>query len=249
MNYLCTDCPEFVSHFQVTYDRYLVREKLERVEFELSPESLEFLPEYKMRLNVLQKLGYINDEHCLEAKGRTACLFKEHELVMTEMIFDNVIESLDVKETAGILSGFVYQDKCKEFEAKTERVESAVKSIKGIARRIGEIQQECGMVHYPVQDFVDEIHFGLLNVTYEWAEGKPFKDIVENVDIQEGIIVRTLQRLDEILNDVSSAAKLFGDDSLVAKMEQTSKSIRRDIVFAASLYTQSDPRELDVDLE
>ena len=105
------------------------------------------------------------------------------------------------------------------------------------------------MVHYPVQDFVDEIHFGLLSVTYEWAQGKPFKDIVENVDIQEGIIVRTLQRLDEIFNDVSSAAKLFGDDSLLAKMEETSKSIRRDIVFAASLYTQTDPRELDVDLE
>ena len=134
MNYLCTDCPEFVSHFQVTYDRYLVREKLERVEFELSPESLEFLPEYKMRLNILQKLGYINDEHCLEPKGRTACLFKEHELVMTEMIFENLLEKLDVKETAAVLSGFVYQDKCKDFDAKTPVLESAVRSIKELAR-------------------------------------------------------------------------------------------------------------------
>lgn len=58
-------------------------------------------------------------------------------------------------------------------------------------------------------------------------------------EVQEGIIVRTIQRLDEMLSDVKAAAKLFGDPSLSDRMDLASKCVRRDIVFAASLYTQS----------
>lgn len=56
-------------------------------------------------------------------------------------------------------------------------------------------------------------------------------------DAQEGLIVRCIQRLDEACRDVRNAARLVGDPALYEKMEETSASIRRDIVFAASLYT------------
>ena len=38
--------------------------------------------------------------------------------------------------------------------------------------------------------------------------------------------------------DVKNAARLVGDPVLTSKMEQASNLIKRDIVFAASLYTQ-----------
>lgn len=56
--------------------------------------------------------------------------------------------------------------------------------------------------------------------------------------VQEGIIVRCIQQLNEILRDIRDAAKLFGDQTLKVKMEEASDAIKRDIVFAASLYTQ-----------
>ena len=59
-------------------------------------------------------------------------------------------------------------------------------------------------------------------------------------EVQEGIIVRTIQRLDELLKDVKSAAKMFGDTNLADKIELSSRLIKRDIVFAASLYIQAD---------
>ena len=52
-----------------------------------------------------------------------------------------------------------------------------------------------------------------------------------------GIIVRCIQRLDETCRDVKSAAAIIGDPDLVDKMEQGSSLIKRDIVFAGSLYT------------
>ena len=50
--------------------------------------------------------------------------------------------------------------------------------------------------------------------------------------------MRTIQRLDEILKDVKNASHIVGDPTLQKKMEDASQLIKRDIVFAASLYTQ-----------
>ena len=57
-------------------------------------------------------------------------------------------------------------------------------------------------------------------------------------DIQEGIIVRTIQRLDEILKNLKDGARIIGDPGLRMKVERASELIKRDIVFAMSLYTQ-----------
>jgi len=51
------------------------------------------------------------------------------------------------------------------------------------------------------------------------------------------MIVRTIQRLNETCRDVRNAARVIGDPNLYAKMEKCSELIKRDIVFAASLYT------------
>ncbi|KAG8544786.1 hypothetical protein GDO81_021855 [Engystomops pustulosus] len=66
----------------------------------------------------------------------------------------------------------------------------------------------------------------------------PFSEIMTLTDIQEGLIVRCVQRLDEACRDLRSAARLVGDATLCAKMDAASQLIKRDIVFAASLYTQ-----------
>ena len=52
-----------------------------------------------------------------------------------------------------------------------------------------------------------------------------------------GIIVRCIQRLDETCKDVRNAARVIGDPVLYQKMQEASTLIKRDIVFAASLYT------------
>ena len=66
---------------------------------------------------------------------------------------------------------------------------------------------------------------------------QPFIEIIKLTDVQEGIIVRCIQRLDELIRDVKDAARIIGDPILGKKMEDASACIKRDIVFAASLYT------------
>lgn len=52
----------------------------------------------------------------------------------------------------------------------------------------------------------------------------------------QGSIVRTVVRLDETCREFGDAARVMGDTSLWAQMTAASAAIKRDVVFAASLY-------------
>jgi antiviral helicase SKI2 len=67
-------------------------------------------------------------------------------------------------------------------------------------------------------------------------QGTPFADICELTDVSEGLIVRTIVRLDETCREFRNAASIMGNSALHKKMETASNAIKRDIVFAASLY-------------
>lgn len=67
-------------------------------------------------------------------------------------------------------------------------------------------------------------------------QGTPFADICELTDVPEGMIVRTIVRLDETCREFKNAASIMGNSALYRKMETASNAIKRDIVFAASLY-------------
>jgi antiviral helicase SKI2 len=78
---------------------------------------------------------------------------------------------------------------------------------------------------------------------------QPFCEIMQLTDVQEGIIVRCIQQLNEILRDVKNAAHLIGDPVLKQKMQEASDAIKRDIVFTGSLYTSEDNPKLKHILE
>ncbi len=68
------------------------------------------------------------------------------------------------------------------------------------------------------------------------TQGASFADIMKMTDAFEGSIVRTLRSLDELLRQMAEAAKSVGNLELVDKFTAGSVLIKRDIVFAASLY-------------
>lgn len=67
---------------------------------------------------------------------------------------------------------------------------------------------------------------------------QPFLHLIKLTRVQEGIIVRCIQRIDELLKELMAAANLIGDVELAGKIAEASKCIRRDIVFSVSLYIQ-----------
>ena len=64
----------------------------------------------------------------------------------------------------------------------------------------------------------------------------PSFQTVDRTDLMEGSVIRAVRRLDELLAQLAAAARVVGDARLASAFEAASAAIRRDIVFAASLY-------------
>uniref|UniRef100_A0AAX7TBC7 SKI2 homolog, superkiller viralicidic activity 2-like n=1 Tax=Astatotilapia calliptera TaxID=8154 RepID=A0AAX7TBC7_ASTCA len=232
----CIHSPMFAEQVCVCVrERMSLQEELDQLLFLVSDQSLTLLPEYHQRIKVLQSLQYIDSGGAVQLKGRVACQISSHELLLTELLFENVLSPLAPEESAALLS-------CLVFTQNTQHPDlviflyQGIEQVKSVAQRIGELQRECG-IPQTAEEFVGQFKFGLTEVVYCWARGMPFAEIAQLTDVQEGTVVRCIQRLDEVLKEVRQAARIVGDSVLGSKMEKASLAIRRDIVFTASLYT------------
>lgn len=134
------------------------------------------------------------------------------------------------------MSALVFQQKNASEPTLTSKLSQAKQRLYETAIRLGKLQAHFNVQINPEEYAQDNLKFGLVEVVYEWAKGTPFADICELTDVPEGLIVRTIVRLDETCREFKNAASIMGNSALYKKMEMASNAIKRDIVFAASLY-------------
>lgn len=60
--------------------------------------------------------------------------------------------------------------------------------------------------------------------------------VCQITDIFEGSLVRAVRRLDELMQQLAAASDAVGDKQLAERLRESNMTIRRDIMFAASLY-------------
>ncbi len=116
------------------------------------------------------------------------------------------------------------------------RCDQAHTRLSEITTSIANVQRKCGLDIIAAEYLRDNVNAGMMQVVYEWARGTTFAEICTLTNILEGSIVRCITRLDETCRDVRNAARVIGDPTLFQNMVVASEIIKRDIVFAASLY-------------
>ncbi|KAJ1031674.1 hypothetical protein NDA13_002064 [Ustilago tritici] len=200
-----------------------------------SDENLELLPDYNHRVSVLKTLRYIDPvTESVLLKGRVACeVNSANELVLTELILENVLVDYEPEELIALLSIFITQEKTDDIPILEGRLLQGYEKILEIAERVSTVQLSN---HLASEDFSVPEKTALVGVVYEWAKGTDFASIAAMTDIQEGSIVRVITRLDETCREIRDAARVIGDRDLGEKIQTSQTLIRRDIVFAASLY-------------
>ncbi|XP_014445565.1 helicase SKI2W [Tupaia chinensis] len=233
----CVHSPRFPAQYVKLRERMQIQKEMERLRFLLSDQSLLLLPEYHQRVEVLRTLGYVDETGTVKLAGRVACAMSSHELLLTELMFDNALSALRPEEIAALLSGLVCQSPGDPGDQLPSTLKEGVERVRAVAKRIGEVQVACGL-NQTVEEFVGELNFGLAEVVYEWARGMPFSELAGLSGTPEGLVVRCIQRLGEMCRSLRGAARLVGEPVLGAKMETAATLLRRDIVFVASLYTQ-----------
>ncbi|KAF9280461.1 ATP-dependent RNA helicase mtr4 [Mortierella alpina] len=198
------------------------------------------MDELKARKRVLRRLGFISTSDVIELKGRVACEIKSGDdaLLLTELMFSGVFSEWSVPQTVALMSCFCFQEKLRDAPTTMpEELATPLRVLQETAREIGRIQVESKVEgEENAEDYVQKFKPDVMAITYAWANGASFADIMKMTDAFEGSVVRTLRSLDELLRQMAEAAKSVGNLELVDKFTAGSVLIKRDIVFAASLY-------------
>ncbi|GAB2212831.1 hypothetical protein Drorol1_Dr00020827 [Drosera rotundifolia] len=201
-----------------------------------SSSELAFKDELKARKRVLRRLGYITRDDVVELKGKVACeISSADELTLTELMFGGVLKDIKVEELVSLLSCFVWQEKLPNAPKPREELEMLFVNLQDTARRVAKTQLEC-KVEIDVENFVTSFRYDIMEAVYAWAKGSKFYQIMEMTPVFEGSLIRAIRRLEEVLQQLKLAAISIGETELESKFEEAVSVIKRDIVFAASLY-------------
>lgn len=151
--------------------KYLNYETLQKrydaLSYALSPESLQLLPDYEAKLNVLKKLGYVDENCVVTLKGKVAREIHHQELLVTELMFESFFNHLQPAEIAAALSCTTCQEKNSTRAVVNENLKRIEEDLRKVIDRISAEQKN----YHVEEDFAQEINFSLIEVVYEWARG------------------------------------------------------------------------------
>lgn len=157
------------------------------------------------------------------------------ELMITEMLFNGMFNDLNVYQINALLSCFVFEEKAERTEKLTEELAKPLRQMQELAKRIATVSKEAKL-EIDENAYIESFKPHLMDIVYAWSKGASFAHICKMTDAFEGSIIRCMRRLEELLRQMSQAAKVIGNTDLENKFAEANKVIKRDIVFAASLY-------------
>uniref|UniRef100_G1M5P7 Exosome RNA helicase MTR4 n=1 Tax=Ailuropoda melanoleuca TaxID=9646 RepID=G1M5P7_AILME len=194
------------------------------------------MDELKCRKRVLRRLGFATSSDVIEMKGRVACeISSADELLLTEMMFNGLFNDLSAEQATALLSCFVFQENSSEMPKLTEQLAGPLRQMQECAKRIAKVSAEAKL-EIDEETYLSSFKPHLMDVVYTWATGATFAHICKMTDVFEGSIIRCMRRLEELLRQMCQAAKAIGNTELENKFAEGITKIKRDIVFAASLY-------------
>jgi len=192
----------------------------------------------RSRRRVLKRLGFVDSEGLVTKKGRTAAeISTGDELVLCELIYGGVFGSLSVSQLTALVSCFVWREKSDVRGKIPQGMEACHAALREAARRVGRAEIEAG-IQLDLDTYVDSFKPDLMEVVIAWCQGAPFASIqaLAGEKTFGGSLVRAIRRLEELLRQLAEALKAVGDMELSEKFDEAIGKIKRDIIFAASLF-------------
>ncbi|KPI88551.1 putative ATP-dependent RNA helicase [Leptomonas seymouri] len=232
--------PALQEQFEQYKKKAALEAQLDQVKGELAGMSKAvFSEELKQMMRVLRRLDYIDKYNIILRKARVACEITttdENEILLTELLFKGVLNSMETEMIVALLSCLVNVHRTPDGFSLPQEFEQPLKDLNEIVTRIATVSAESGLMQE--SSSVEKVLPSLMEVTYLWAKGAKFVDLVSKTNAYEGEIVRMMRRLEEMLRQLASAARspAIGSIELHDKFLKGIQLIKRDIVFASSLY-------------
>ncbi|MES1923516.1 ATP-dependent RNA helicase mtr4, partial [Bonamia ostreae] len=163
--------------------------------------------------------------------GRVACdISISDEFLTPELLLTWCFNDLNVEQIVSLASCLTGGDRAEvKVRLKNELADPYFrlqKAAKHVATTIRDAKIEIDFDQY-----VNSFRPNLMEVAYAWCKGAKFAQICKMTNSFEGAVIRVIRRLGELLEELSNASKIIGNEELAAKFEKGSKLIKRDIIF------------------
>lgn len=194
------------------------------------------MTELKNMKRVLRRLGYCSAVDVIDIKGRVACeITSGDELLLTEMLFNGAFAQLTPHQINSLLSCFVFDEKVEANVKLKEELQQPLSMMQDLAKRIATVSKEASL-DINEEEYIEKFRPSLMDCVFAWSQGASFAEVCKQTEAYEGSIIRCMRRLEELLRQMCQASRVIGNTELENKFSEAISYIKRDIVFAGSLY-------------
>ena len=207
-SYECDTCKLFKKHMKIldVLARYSAKEKA--LEKEIEKQKDIFWNKFLSHRAVLMDYGYIKDDYPTEKGITISQIRSENELFLAQVIFSGVLDGLTPAELASVICAITTEDLRADLYSQlplSTNVRKRLNKIKDIRRDLDKKQK-----NHDVEDpmYINGFYSPLIEM---WATGSEWDDIIDQVDMGEGDIVRCFKRVIDVLRQFCTISNIPED--------------------------------------
>ena len=197
----CDTCKLYKKHMKSLdlLERY--QKRGEQLAKEIDNQRDIFWNKFLSHRNVLSIYGYLQDDFPTD-KGKTASQIRsENELFLAEIIFSGVLDNLTPAELASVICAITTEDMRADMYSQlplSQKVRKTLNKIKDIRRKLERVQNENN-----VDDcmYINSFYCALIEM---WANGTEWDEIINQVEMGEGDVVRCFKRVVDVLRQLTT---------------------------------------------
>ena len=236
----CHECLLRENHYSELKTNKSIFDELEENKKKIKEDNLKYFKEFQSRVQILKSLNYIDEENNLTIKGKAAREITCCDcLIVTELLFSNILDKMPIDEITAFLSCFISNSNEINFEDPeiSEEFTKAIEELKKINKKINEQENKS---NFEESSYNRKIDFSLAPTIKSWMEGKNFKEILEECDLEEGKVYSIINRLSGFFDSICEFYNVLGNKTLGEKYVDAKAVLLRDVMTTRSLYLQDD---------
>lgn len=155
-------------------------------------------------VSLLSDRGFISEWQLTERGQLLSRVFHEGDLLVAEAVSQGLLDGLDPAQTAALISVFVYEhrspDPAPDPWYPSRLLRRRFEQIEAISVRLAHEEERRGLTVHRAPDPT------FVAITYGWASGESFAQIVSDEDLIGGDFVRTMRQVVDLVHQLSGIA-------------------------------------------
>jgi ATP-dependent RNA helicase HelY len=221
----CHACPDREQHARWA-ERYI---KLERetntLRRRIEQRTNTIAREFDRVCEVLEELGYLVGDMVTPAGGTLSRIYSELDLLAAECLRRGTWAGLEAPALAAVLSALVFESR-KPDEFQRPRVpggavRTTLEAMTHLWAELDAVERAHGV------SFLREPDLGFAWAAYRWAGGADLDDVLDDVDLAAGDLVRWVKQVLDVADQIGVATT---DNALRRTVRELVAAMRRGVV-------------------